>query len=296
MTNSKNNTKNDNGTTEGLSAEELKKNPAMKDAIVTMEHIDGRDVRVARWRCDEPSDHLPLLFFNGIGANIEAVAPFAAELSERPFIMFDMPGTGGSPDPLIPYNAFTMALLSSHLLNHFGIENVDVMGYSWGGAMAQHFALQHGKRVRRVILAATTPGMIMIPGNLSALSKMADPKRYTDPDYMTKHFKTLYGGATTGKGDHVARIKPPSKIGYFYQLIAMLGWTSAPFLPFMGKPTMILTGEEDQIVVPKNGHLLNKLIPNSELHILENGGHLFMLSHKEETLGLIREFLDRKEQ
>jgi pimeloyl-ACP methyl ester carboxylesterase len=109
---------------------------------------------------------------------------------------------------------------------------------------------------------------------------------------MTKHFSTLYGGDTSGSDGHVSRITPPSKMGYFYQLLAMMGWTSAPFLPFMNKETLILMGGDDQIVVPFNGTILNTLIPNSRLEIIENGGHLFMLSHAEQSLALIREHLD----
>ena len=78
-------------------------------AEISMEEVGGRVLRVARWRLDEPSDHPPILFFNGIGANIEAVAPLAETLTERGFIMFDMPGVGESPDPTIPYNPFTMS-------------------------------------------------------------------------------------------------------------------------------------------------------------------------------------------
>jgi poly(3-hydroxyalkanoate) depolymerase len=270
-----------------------KSDSALKDAQITMENVGGRDLRVTRWRMDEPSENLPLLFFNGIGANMEAVAPFAEMLEERPFIMFDMPGVGGSPDPVVPYNAFIMSWISDQLLERFGIDQVDVMGVSWGGAMAQHFTMQHSDRVNRLILAATTAGMFMVPGNISALSKMADPRRYIDPDYMTKHFKTLYGGATNGSEGHVARVTPPSKTGYFYQLLAMMGWTSAPFLPFMNKETLIMMGGDDQIVVPINGQILNRLIPNSRLEVIEDGGHLFMLSHVEESLALIREHLDQ---
>ena len=262
---------------------------------ITMEKADGRTLRVARWRCgkgENPSGALPLLFFNGIGANMEAVAPFAELLTERPFIMFDMPGTGGSPEPSIPYNAIMMARITNKLLNRFGIDKVDVMGVSWGGAMAQHFALQHSARVRKVILAATTAGMFMVPGNIKALSKMANPRRYIDPDYMNTHFATLYGGSTEGSADHVTRITPPTKRGYFYQVLAMLGWTSAPFLPFLKKPVLILMGSDDQIVVPFNGKILNTLIPGSKLRIIDGGGHLFMLSHADESLEYIREFLD----
>jgi poly(3-hydroxyalkanoate) depolymerase len=259
--------------------------------VFTMEQIDGRTLRVARWLSAKKSANLPLLFFNGIGANIEAMAPLAQMLNDRDFITFDMPGVGGSPEPVVPYNAWMMARIAAQLLDKFDIPRVDVMGVSWGGAMAQQFALQHNARVNRLILAATTAGMIMIPGNPKALLKMADPRRYIDPAFMAKHFKTLYGGATDGKEDHIGRITPPTKIGYFYQLMAMIGWTSAPFLPFMSKDTLIMMGGDDQIVPIANGHILKMLLPHAQLHEIADGGHLFLLSHAQACTEVIRAFL-----
>lgn len=271
----------------------------MASAQVTMETIGGRTLRVARWNLDKPSNHPPILFFNGIGANIEAVAPLATALDDRGFIMFDMPGVGGSPDPVIPYNTVTMAWTTAQLLDRFGLDQVDVVGISWGGGMAQHFAIQYPGRTRRLVLVATSAGMLMVPGNPAALTKMANPRRYIDADYMAKHFKTLYGGALgnesgvdDGKEDHIARLSPPSPRGYMYQLLAMLGWTSAPALPFMKKETLILMGDDDQIVPLINGKFLKTLIPNSELVVMEGGGHLFLLSHKDQSVAAIREFLD----
>lgn len=258
-----------------------------------MEQVDGRNLRVAHWKAEGKTDKLPLLFFNGIGANIEAMAPLAHMLQDRDFLTFDMPGVGGSPEPMVPYNAWMMGRISEQLLDRFDITQVDVMGVSWGGAMAQQFTLQNGPRVNRLILAATTAGMLMVPGNPKALIKMADPRRYIDPDFMRKHFNTLYGGTDDGSEGHIGRIKPPSKTGYFYQLLAMLGWTSAPFLPFMKHETLIMMGGDDQIVPIANGHFLKMLIPNSELFVIDDGGHLFMLSHVDESISAIRDFLDR---
>jgi poly(3-hydroxyalkanoate) depolymerase len=268
-----------------------------REAEYTMEVLDGRTLRVARWRAagKGKSAQLPILFFNGIGANIEAVAPMAELLSDRDFITFDMPGVGGSPDPVVPYNAIMMARIAGLLLDKFGIPLVDVVGVSWGGAMAQQFAMQNGMQTNKLILMATSAGMLMVPGNPAALIKMADPRRYIDPQFMNKHFKTLYGGADDGKGGHISRITPPSKTGYFYQLIAMMGWTSAPFLPFMKKETLIMMGGDDQIVPIANGKFLNMLIPNSELFEIKDGGHLFMLSHTQESIDAIRGFLDTAE-
>ena len=258
-----------------------------------MQTVDRRQLRVAVWRSKSKNAHLPILFFNGIGANIEAMAPMAEMLNDRDFITFDMPGIGGSPDPVVPYNPIMMARIAALLLDRFAMPFVDVMGVSWGGAMAQQFAFQNAARTHRLILAATSAGMLMVPGKPAALVKMADPRRYIDPNFMSKHFKTLYGGATSGKDGHIGRITPPSKTGYFYQLLAMLGWTSAPFLPFMHKETLIMMGGDDQIVPMANGKFLNMLIPNSELLEIENGGHLFLLSHADESIAAIREFLDR---
>ena len=259
----------------------------------SMETVDGRTLRVAVWRASKATTKLPILFFNGIGANIEAMAPMAELLDDRDFITFDMPGIGGSPDPVVPYNAILMARIAALLLDRFDMPLVDVMGVSWGGAMAQQFALQNGARTNKLILAATSAGMLMVPGNPAALVKMADPRRYIDPDFMAKHFKTLYGGMVGNKSEHIGRITPPSKTGYFYQLMAMMGWTSAPFLPFMKTETLIMMGDDDQIVPLTNGKFLNFLIPNSELFVVENGGHLFLLSHVEQSISAIRAFLDR---
>lgn len=259
----------------------------------SMETVDGRVLRVAVWRASRGSRKLPILFFNGIGANIEAMAPMAELLDDRDFITFDMPGIGGSPDPVVPYNAILMSRIAALLLDRFEMPVVDVMGVSWGGAMAQQFALQNSARTNKLILVATSAGMLMVPGNPASLVKMADPRRYIDPDFMAKHFKTLYGGMVGNKSEHIERLKPPSKTGYFYQLMAMMGWTSAPFLPFLKTETLIMMGDDDQIVPLANGKFLNFLIPNSELFVVENGGHLFLLSHVEESITAIRAFLDR---
>lgn len=259
----------------------------------TTRRVEGRMVRIARWRAREanPAER-PLMFFNGIGANIELIAPFAERMAGRDIVTFDMPGIGGSPAPTWPYRPWMMARIASRILDDFGYGQVDAMGVSWGGAMAQQFALQYGQRVERLVLAATSAGMLMVPGKLSALTKMADPRRYVDPTYLLRNFQTLYGGSTDGADDHAARITPPSSVGYFYQLMAMMGWTSAPFLPFMNAETLILMGDRDSIVPLANGKILNTLIPGSRLEVIEDGGHLFMVAQADKVVGIIEEFLD----
>jgi poly(3-hydroxyalkanoate) depolymerase len=255
--------------------------------------VGGRMLRVAVWTAAPQGRRKPgrpLLFFNGIGANIELMAPLADWIPDRDIITFDMPGVGGSPEPVFPYRPWTMALRVAHLLDKLGYEGkVDVMGVSWGGGMAQQFAFQHPKRVGKLILAATAAGVLMVPGDPKVLSKMADPRRYIDPDYMQKNFAALYS-ENLGSEGHVSRLRPPTQRGYLYQLAAMIGWTSAFFLPFVRKKTLVLMGESDRIVPLINGKILATLLPHARLETVP-GGHLFLVSRPKETIPLIKAFL-----
>src|SRR5262249_57356900 len=84
----------------------------------------------------------PLVLFTGIGANIELVQPFLDALDGPEAIIFDVPGVGGSPSPWLPYRPSTLARLSACLLDQLRHDQVDVLGLSWGGALAQQFAFQ----------------------------------------------------------------------------------------------------------------------------------------------------------
>jgi poly(3-hydroxyalkanoate) depolymerase len=263
-------------------------------AEIGIERVEGRQLRVAHWTARRKSSRPPLLFFNGIGANIELMAPLASWMPERDILTFDMPGVGGSPDPVVPYRAWMMARIAARLLDRRGYDRADVMGVSWGGAMAQQFALQHAPRVNRLVLVATSAGMLMVPGKISSLARMADPRRYVDADFMRRNFRALYGGSDDGSDGHISRIEPPSRRGYFYQLIAMLGWTSAPFLPLLKAETLVMMGDDDQVVPLVNGRILAGLIPNARLHIVKGGGHLFLVSRAQQVMPEIEAFLSER--
>jgi poly(3-hydroxyalkanoate) depolymerase len=253
----------------------------------------GRQLRVAVWAAEAGSPpRRPLLFFNGIGANIELMAPLADWFPDRDLVTFDMPGVGGSPKPTAPYRPWTMAWSAKRILDKLGYAKVDVMGVSWGGGLAQQFAFQHPDRTGHLVLAATSAGVIMVPGDVRSLSKMANPKRYIDPEFMRKNFEALYGGETTGADGHVGRILPPSRAGYLYQLAAMIGWTSVPFLPLLKAPTLVMMGDADRIVPLINGKFLARLIPKAKLQIIAGGGHLFLVSQAAKVAPMIRAFLD----
>lgn len=253
--------------------------------------IGRQEFRTARWE-GNPGVR-PLLFFNGIGANLELVQPLARRLNRsRDLVTFDPPGIGGSPDATFPYRIWSMARSAARILDEMGYSTVDVYGVSWGGGLAQQFAFQYADRVRCLVLAATSPGIIMVPGHISALSKMIHPARYTDPEYMHKNFEALYGEIPEDKLlKHTMRIQSPTKKGYLFQLMAMMGWSSLPFLPLLSQPTLILAGDRDKIVPLANARILKTLIRNSRLQVIKGAGHLFFVSRADEKVPMIRNFL-----
>ncbi len=94
------------------------------------------------------SNEPPLLLINGIGANLELFDPFIEALDnvgdyKIGTIRFDVPGIGGSPLPRSPLRFNGLARLISEMLDVLGHQEVDVLGISWGGALAQQFAHQY---------------------------------------------------------------------------------------------------------------------------------------------------------
>src|SRR5256886_8929605 len=96
--------------------------------------VRGQRLRVAIRKGN--GTRTPLLLMNGFGVNLEVLQWFVDALDPAiEVIRFDVPGTGGSPAPLIPYRFSGHAWLVSKVLNQLGYQQVDVLGVSWGGAL-----------------------------------------------------------------------------------------------------------------------------------------------------------------
>ena len=257
--------------------------------------IGGRALRVAVR--EGTSGGPPLLLCNGIGASLELLQPFVDALDpRRGVIRFDMPGIGGSPAPMLPYHLVTSAPLLAGLLDQLGHEQADVLGISWGGGLAQQFALSRPDRVRRLVLVATGIGALMVPGHPRVLLRMLTPRRHRDPGYAARIAGELYGGSAR-RNPVVARdlLHAMTRLGpargYYYQLISCLGWTSLRRLPRLRPPTLILAGDDDPIIPLINARIMNRLIAQSELHIY-NGGHLELAADAERIAPVVEAFLD----
>jgi len=264
--------------------------------------VDGRLLRVAvRPGHREPGQPArpPLLLINGIGASLELLEPFTVLVDPAvEVIRFDPPGVGGSAQAPGPYRFTGLCRLIARLLTELGHDQVDVLGISWGGAVAQHFATFQRARCRRLVLVATATGAVMVPARPSVLAHMITPRRYLDRGYLQRVAGGIYGGsarddpaaiaAVMHGGDGSNRVGAPR--GYVYQLAAGAAWTSVPFLRWLRQPTLILSGDDDPIIPLANARLLHLLIPNSRLHVY-HGGHLGLVTEATELAPLVNDFL-----
>jgi poly(3-hydroxyalkanoate) depolymerase len=239
---------------------------------------------------------VPLLLLNGIGASLDLLQPFVDALDPSlEVIRFDVPGVGGSPLPARPYRFTGLCSLTARMLTTLGYGAVDVLGISWGGGLAQHFAVAQRRRCRRLVLVATATGAIMVPARPQVLVQMATPRRYLNPGYLQRVAPALYGGSARTEPERVSVLmhdhsRVGSPRGYLYQLAAGAGWTSVPFLPLLRQPTLILSGDDDPLIPLVNARLLRLLIPNSRLHIY-HGGHLSLVTEAADLAPVVDGFL-----
>jgi len=255
------------------------------------------DVEGMRLRVSIHGRGRPLLLLNGLGAAFELLAPFRQALDGVETIAIDMPGTGGSRAMRWPQPLRRFARLAERTLDLLGYHQVDVLGVSWGGVLAQEFARRHLGRVRRLVLAATSPGWTSLPGRPEAIWAMMTPRRYYSPSYFEKIAPVIYGGAARTNPQllrehgHLRFIRPPSMRGYFYQIVAGWGWSSLPWLHRIDRPTLVLAADDDPIVPLANGRLLARFLPQAYLHVVRDGGHLFLITHAAEIAPLVEGFL-----
>ncbi len=237
---------------------------------------------------------VPLVLCNGIGASLEVLDPLVEQLPMT-VIRFDVPGAGGSPTSPLPYGFPYLAWVLGRVLTKLGIGVVDIFGLSWGGALAQQFAFQNPRRCRRMVLVATGTGVLMVPAHPRILSKMATPRRFSDPNYAASIAGDLYGGTVRAHGEDVAKLfvrqlHAGSKIGYLHQLLAGSVWTSLFALRAVRQETLVVSGTDDPIIPVVNAHILHKLLPHAILH-LHSGGHIDIVHNATELAPVIEGFL-----
>jgi poly(3-hydroxyoctanoate) depolymerase len=267
--------------------------PSPDGAAIRFIEVDG-----VRLRTSVRGTGPPVLLITGLGASLDLARPFERELTARGVqaITFDAPGVGQSTAYAWPRRMPGIARTVRRMLDVLGYDRVDVLGVSLGGVIAQQLARQAPGKVRRLVLAATGPGLGGMPGSPEVLLALATPRRYYQPDYYRRIAGRIYGGDARRDpllhGSIARFIERPSMRGYLGQLYAISGWTSLPWLRTLPQPTLVLAGDDDPIVPLVNGRILARWIPDARLHVVPGGGHLFLLERPAEMAALVAGFLN----
>ena len=242
--------------------------------------------------------HPPLLLITGLGGSTDQWTPFAQQFQHRCVIRFDVPGMGRSSAPLEPITVSRVAELAVAVLDGLGVDCADVVGYSYGGAVAQQLAFAYPDRVCRLVLAATNCGIGAVPGSYAAMVSLSTPLRYYSPTYFDRNAAALYGGMTGRDLSMRRRMMaerhrhPPSAYGYSMQLLGTVGWSSLPFLSRIPHDTLVISGDDDPLIPVANAETLARRIPRARLEIVKRSGHLFLWDEAKRLAVRVTRFLD----
>lgn len=210
----------------------------------------------------------PLLLVNGLGAGLERWDGFRWALGEhRRTIAFDAPGTGGSSTPLRPPTMRQLADIGLTVAQELGADEIDVLGYSFGGAVAQEMAAAAPDRVQRLVLVAASCGWGAVPGDLMGMTT-----------------------ATTRSLKMSHRADP---LGFWWQLAAISVWSSRWWLGSIKQPTLVVVGDSDRVTPVGTAKQLAQGISGARLAVIDGADHWLLLGDDAaRAASIINDFLD----
>jgi pimeloyl-ACP methyl ester carboxylesterase len=240
----------------------------------------------------------PLLLIQGMsGTHLAWGEPFAGDLA-RDFdtVAYDHRGIGRSDRVDEPFSIAELARDAVGLLDELGWERAHVLGISMGGMVAQELALQHPERIRTLALGCTScggPGSAMAPQStlerLSAGMLSGDRELAIRTGFevnVSAAFAARDGAYETFRA--MAKSLPAPVPVIMLQLQAIAGHDTSARLPSLALPTLVIHGDEDQMLPVENGRLIASLIPDAQLEVLHGVGHMFWWEQPARAAELVR--------
>jgi pimeloyl-ACP methyl ester carboxylesterase len=252
-----------------------------------------------------PATGVPVILLNHWGAVLDNFDPRTVDglAASRPVLAVDYRGVGASGGKA-PLTVAEMAQDMIAFIRALGLKEVDLIGFSLGGFVAQDMVLQAPQLVRKVILAGTGPaggegidkvGVVSWPLIIKAMLTLQDPKMYlffTSTANSRRAAKAFLERLKERKAD---RDKPITVATFLRQLRAIKTWgQQAPQdLGAVAKPVLIANGDQDKMVPSSNSIDLARRLPNAELVLYKDAGHGGIFQYHEAFVSKAREFLAR---
>ena len=245
----------------------------------------------------------PILLIQGLGYHSDMWFRLLPALTTRyRCIRFDNRGVGRTGVPEGPYTVETMAADALAVLDAAGEESAHVFGCSMGGLIAQELALMAPGRVRTLVLGCTHPGGpdIVAPSD-AAMAMLRDRASVPAEEAANMSIPFVYAAGTARDRideDLAKRAElPTSPEGYTNQLLGASQWKgAADRLDQLTMPTLVIHGNDDELVPAGNAKLIADRIESSELVLLDGASHIFFTDQEEATSSALLDFLGRHSQ
>jgi pimeloyl-ACP methyl ester carboxylesterase len=243
----------------------------------------------------------PLVLVMGYRLNSAAWPTTFIEQLARQFtvITLDNRGTGKSDKPVHGYAIANLARDVRGLLDQLGITEVAMLGYSMGGAIAQEFVRQFPERVSHLILCATMPGgpratyasasVVRVMRELDGLTPEEAARRIWKVTYAPGYLEQHRALAEDQMRREVALPTPLHVADLQFQAFAEFDGSQA--LARIRCPTLLLTGDLDELIRPQNSVMIAKLVPGAKLVIIRGAGHRALWEATQTCIDLFIDFL-----
>lgn len=259
-------------------------------------------VRGAELYYEEHGQGEPLVLIPGFGTGLwiwyRQVPAFAEKFRT---IVFDPRGVARSPVPDAPFTMLELAEDLAALLAELKVERAHVLGASFGGFVAQEFALAHPSRTSSLILCCTSyggPGHV--PPAPETLAAIASTKGLNTKERVRENlllaFSRRFVEEDPAEVERVINLRAESDVpesAYLRQLQAAFAFDAAARVGAISIPTLVITGNADAIVPHENSLNLAAAIHGSTLKIIEGGSHAFFIEQAAEFNRTVTEFIER---
>lgn len=250
-----------------------------------------------------PRSVVPVIFLNHLAAVLDNWDPRVVDgiASQHRVITFDNRGVGAS-DGSAPSSINEMATDAVAFIRALGFEQVDLLGFSMGGFVAQVIAKEHPELVRRVILAGTGPaggeGINKVTG-LTYLDMAKGAVTFRDAKYYL--FFTDSANGRSAARAFLERLKERTEnrdeaisiASFRAHLKAIRDWGNQPPSDLSGisQPVFVANGDHDRMVPTRNSAELARRLPNAKLTIYPDAGHGGIFQHHESFVPAALDFL-----
>ncbi|WP_168710537.1 alpha/beta fold hydrolase [Mycobacterium intracellulare] len=257
---------------------------------VRLVRVGGRRLRIRRGGAGPP-----VVLLNGIAGSPATWKPLERYLDGFECIELALPGR---PDGIAWQPVLTMAgfaALVSDALDELGIDRAHVVGFSFGGMVAQQLAYDAPDRVRGLVLVSTICGLGAVPSDPLSWWKAIQEDALPAPLGLAPQWLAWQWFRAARREFGVSwshGVRPDELV---QRVTATSLWSSLPWLPRLSQEALVITGTADAVAPPENADIVASRMPRARTYRVRGGGHFCLLDRVAEVGPVIANFLRSSE-